>query len=77
MYIHTWNILLELVARTRYLFLRYLQKAEPIGHIEYRHHRWYKLDGHRKVVKISMTYFDLMQPYWVPHSEFDPIYSGY
>lgn len=62
MYIQTPNFLFELLARIQYLFLHHIKKVEPIAHVEYRHHRWYKLDRHCKVVKVSRTYFDIMQP---------------
>lgn len=63
MYIRKSNTLVELLARGRYLILHYLQKAEPITHVEYRHHRWYKLDSHGRVIKVTKTYFEVMQPY--------------
>ncbi len=62
MYIYTSNTIVELTARFRYWYLRNIKQAESIDHIEYRDHHWYKLDRYSKIVKISLTYFDLMQP---------------
>ena len=66
MYIHKSNAIVELTARFRYWYLRNVKQAEPIDHIEYRNRHWYKFDRHSKVVKISLTYFELMQPYYPP-----------
>ena len=66
MYIYTSNSIVELAARCRYWYLHHVKKAEPIEHIEYHDHHWYKFDRHSKVVKISLTYFDLMQPHRPP-----------
>lgn len=63
MYIWQSNLLIELLIRVRYFSLRYLQRAEPINHVEYHRHRWYRLDRHGQVIKVAKTYFDVMQPY--------------
>ena len=68
MYVHKSTAIVEIIARLRYWYLRRMKQAEPIEHIEYHDNRWYKFDRHSKIVKVSLTYFDLMQPYQPPQS---------
>ncbi len=63
MCIHKSNRFIEFLARVRYVVLSRIIKAEPVEHIEYRDSRWYKFDRQNRVVKIAMTYFEVMQPY--------------
>lgn len=63
MCIHKSNRFVEFLARARYLALSRFGKTGPVEHIEYRDSRWYKFDRHNRVVKIAMTYFEVMQPY--------------
>ncbi len=67
MYVYTSNLMVELMARSRYWYLCHIKKVQPIEHIEYHHRHWYKLDRHCRIVKISLTYFELMQPKSAPH----------
>jgi hypothetical protein len=63
MYIHSSRLVFELIARCRYYYLHDVKKVDPVEHIEYRDHRWYKLDRDGKVIRVSMTYYELMQPH--------------
>jgi hypothetical protein len=62
MYMHSSNLVFEQIARFRYYYLHNVKKVDPVEHIEYRDHRWYKLDRNGKVIRVSMTYYELMQP---------------
>jgi hypothetical protein len=63
MYMYSSNLVFEQIARFRYYYLHNVKKVDPVEHIEYRDQRWYKLDRYGKVTRVSMTYYELMQPH--------------
>lgn len=60
MLIRTPNNLIEVYERLRCRSARPTPSNE--GFVRYTNQRWYRLDTQRRVVRVAMTYFEVMQP---------------